>query len=248
MTDTSVTTEAPAVTTTPAPAPLPNNTAARSPTGEILDQSSTQPKDPSLTPPKPADGTSPPPASTDSTQPAKAADPKAVPEKYEFKAPDNIAVDPKLVEAITPIFKEAGITAEVGQKLFDFHVKALQDAAKAPTEAVEKERNAWRVEVNADPDLAKATSGGKTGLEAVKYDIGRALSNLQPGLQQKFKDVMNFTGIGDNPTFVKAFWELSQLVTEGKHVAGTNPSPLGMVAPGASAKPSAASAMYPKLA
>jgi hypothetical protein len=135
----------------------------------------------------------------------------------------------------------------MGQKLFDFHVKALQDAAVAPTTAVETMRRDWVAKVTADPELAKATSGGKTGLEAVKYDIGRALTNLDPALSAEFKSAMDLTGAGDHPAFVKAFWKLSQLITEGKHVAGTNPSPHGMVAPGTSARPTQAASLYPNL-
>lgn len=240
MTDTTVTTDAPVTTTPPATTtpPLPNDAAARSPTGEILDRTPDQPTDPTLTPP-PKDGTS------SETKPP--VDPKSVPEKYEFKAPDGITVDPKLEESISPILKEAGVSQEVAQQLFDFHVKALQDAAKAPTDAVETMRKDWVAKVNADAEMAKATSGGKTGLDAVKYDIGRALTNLDPTLAGEFKQAMDLTGAGDHPAFVKAMWKLSQLVTEGKHVAGGNPSPAGQVAPGASTRPSAAKSLYPNL-
>ena len=253
MTDTTVTTEAPIVV--PPTTPLPNDAAARSPTGEILDRTADQPRDQSLIPPKPADGTS----STDKpTEPAldkdgkpvvakPAADPKAIPDKYEFKAPEGIAIDQKLVDEISPIFKEAGINAETAQKLFDFHTKALTDAAKAPTNAVETMRADWRAKVTADPEMAKAVNGDKTGLDAVKLDIGRALTHLDPTLSSEFKAAMDLTGAGDHPAFVKAFWKLSQLVTEGKHVNGSGPSPLGQVAPGAASRPTAGKALFPNL-
>jgi hypothetical protein len=251
MTDTTVTTEAPPISPTPTPTPLPNDAAARSLTGEIIDRTPDQPKDPSLQPQKPVDGTSSPTDKpgdkpTDTPKPTD-ADPKAVPEKYEFKAPDGIVIDPKLVEDITPIFKEAGINAETAQKLFDFHTKALQDAAKAPTNAVETMRADWRAKVTADPELAKAVNGDKTGLDAVKLDIGRALTHLPPTEAAEFKAAMDLTGAGDHPAFVKAFWKLSQLVTEGKHVNGANPSPAGQTAPGAASRPTAAKSLFPNL-
>jgi hypothetical protein len=186
-------------------------------------------------PPKPSDPAKPP------------ADPKAVPEKYEFKAPEGIAIDPALVDAITPIFKEAGINAETAQKLFDFHTKALTDAAKAPTDTMNTMRADWRTKVSADPEMAKATNGDKTGLDAVKLDIGRALTHLPAQEAADFKAAMDLTGAGDHPAFVKAFWKLSQLITEGKHVTGGNPSPGGQQAPNSTDRPSGAKALFPNL-
>ena len=55
---------------------------------------------------------------------------------------------------------------------------------------------------------------------------------------------MNFTGAGDHPAFLKAFHKLAQLVGEGTHVRGGNPSPHGN--PKSQPK-SAAQIMYPNL-
>lgn len=178
---------------------------------------------------------------------AKPPEPGKVPEKYEFTPPANYTVDPKLVEAITPLFKELGITQEAGQKLFDFHTAQMIEAAKAPATAVETMRADWRTKVSADTEMAKAINGDKTGLDAVKLDIGRALTHLDPALATDFKSAMDLTGAGDHPAFVKAMWKLSQLVTEGKHVIGGNPSPLGQKPPGAADRPSAAKSMFPNL-
>lgn len=249
MSDTTVTTESPTL-----PTPLPNDAAARSPTGEILDRTVDQPKDPSLstqttdpttkTTSSDGDGKTADPKSTE-TKPA--TDPKAVPEKYEFKAPEGIILDPKLEAEISPVLKEAGVTQENAQKLFDYHVKALQAAAKAPTDTVETMRADWRTKVTADSEIKAAVNGDKTGIDAVKLDIGRALTHLPEALRSEFKDAMDLTGAGDHPAFVKAIWALSKLVTEGKHVSGAGPSPHGQIAPGASAKPSAAKSLFPNL-
>lgn len=236
-------------------APLPNDAAARSPTGEILDRTADQPKDPSLTTTptetsKPGDTPADAPAEVKlgpDGKPLPTPDPKAVPDKYEFKAPDGYTIDQKLVDEVTPIFKAAGLTSEVAQKLMDFHAKQMIDAAKAPTDAVSTMRADWRTKVSSDPELAKAVNGDKTGTDAVKLDIGRALTHLDPGLRQEFKDAMDLTGAGDHPAFVKALWKLSQLVTEGKHVTGAGPSPAGQIAPGAAARPTAAKSLFPNL-
>lgn len=235
MSDTTVTTEA----------PLANTSEARTPTGEIKNvtpqttTTSTEPKVEGTTlltespktevvPPKEGE--------------APKVDPKAVPEKYEFKLPDGVALDEKVMEAVTPIFKEAGLTQEVAQKLMDFHTAQIQAAAKAGTDAGAAEytrtREGWRTELAADPEI-----GGK--LPEVKVAVGRALDALGDAkLATDFRAAMDLTGAGDNPAFVKAFYKFAQAFTEGKAVRGTGPSIAGQT-PGPAPKPSPAKALYP---
>ena len=241
------------LTLTPPPqTPLPNDAAARSPTGEILEPSQiAKPTTPTPEAPKlNADGT---PAPTSTPQDPKAADtpkPEAKPtDGYTaFTAPEGYTLDPKAIEAVTPIFKELGLNQEQAQKLVEVHAKQMIDAAKAPQSTYETMRNDWVAKAKSDPDMAKAVNGDKTGLEAVKLDMGRALNALNdPTLAAEFKAAMDLTGAGDNPAFIKTFWKLSQFITEGKHVSGTGPSPHGQQAPGTTTRPSAAAALYPNL-
>jgi hypothetical protein len=247
MSDTSVTTEAPALTPPPQ-TPLPNDQAARSPTGEILE--------PSQIATKPAVKAGDPPVQTStSTVPElKPADAKpsattGAPEAYtDFTAPEGYTLDKAAIDAFTPIAKELGLSQEQAQKLVGFHTAQMIEAAKAPAATYEATRTAWQAQVRADPDLAKAVNGDKTGLDAVKLDIGRALTAIgDPVLAGEFKSAMDLTGAGDHPAFVKTLWKLAQFATEGKHVTGTNPSPHGQQAPGTQAKPTPAAAMYPNL-
>jgi hypothetical protein len=233
---------------TPPPAPTPppmNDDLARSSTGEILDQST-----PPTTPTTPPDPTSNPPSEPTSTPPkdpeVKPTDAKAPDAYADFKAPDGYTIDPKTIEAATPIFKEMGLSQEQAQKLVDFHTQQMIAAAKAPTDTVESMRNDWTAKVKADPELTKAVNGDKTGLDAVKLDIARAYSALPPELAQEMKTAMDLTGAGDHPAIIKGIWKLSQFITEGKHVSGTGPSPHGQKSPDAK-PPSIANALYPNL-
>lgn len=249
MSDTTVTTQAPPSLTPSPQTPLPNDAAARSPTGEILEPSQIPP-----TPPKPS--TTEAPAATSTSTEAKSADGKnppapatGAPETYkDFTAPEGYTLDKAAVDAFTPIAKELGLSQEAAQKLVAFHANQMVAAAKAPAAAYEATRTDWQAKVRADPDLAKAVNGDKVGLDAVKLDIGRALTAIgDPVLASEFKAAMDLTGAGDHPAFVKTLWKLAQFATEGKHVTGTNPSPHGQQAPGTSAKPTPAAAMYPNL-
>jgi hypothetical protein len=241
------------LTLTPPPlTPMPNDAAARSSTGEILEPSQIK-----ATPATVATTVTPPPAPT-STPPDPAAKPDApkpattpgAPEAYAaFTAPEGYTLDAAVIDAATPIFKELGLSQEAAQKLVEFHSKAMIEAAKAPQSTYETMRNEWTAKAKADPDMAKASVDGKTGLEAVKLDMGRALTALgDPTLAKDFKEAMDLTGAGDHPAFIKTFWKLAQFVTEGKAVTPGNPSPHGQRPPGQSERPAPAAALYPHLA
>ena len=234
---------------TPTPAPTPTTTTdpstpQRDPQGNLLEPGQT----PSL-PTTPSPPTSAP--APTSTEPKTSAKTDGPPEAYAaFTAPDGYTIDAKTIEAATPIFKEMGLTQANAQKLVDFHTQQMIAAAKAPESEYEATRADWVAKAKADPDMAKAVDpkSGKTGLEAVKIEMSRALSAIgDEALVADFKAAMNTTGVGDNPAFIKTFWKMASFVTEGKHVSGAGPSVHGQVAPGASSVPSAAKAMYPNL-
>lgn len=164
-----------------------------------------------------------------------------VPEKYEFTAPEGITFDePTLAEAST-LFKELGLSQENAQKLVDFQAKQMKSISEAPYTAYNAMREGWQNEVKADKEIGNI-------LPKVKETIGRALDTLgDASLVTSFKEAMNLTGSGDHPAFVKAFYKLSQMVVEGRHVSGSGPSPHGQSTKGTAAAPSAAQAMYPNL-
>jgi len=233
-------------------APLMNDEAARSPTGEILDQQTQTTMEPKSEPSTTTTSTDPkssePTPDPTKTEP-KAADPAkpVVPETYaDFKAPDGYQIDKALIAEALPIFKDLGLTQDQAQKLVDIQIQRDLAQATARDSTYTTLRNDWRAKTTSDPDLTAATSGDKTGLDAVKLDIGRAYAALPPALATEMRAAMDLTGAGDHPAIIKGFWKLAQFVTEGRHVTGGNPSPRGQDAPG-KGKPDAAHALYPNL-
>jgi hypothetical protein len=231
------------------PVPLPNDPAARSPTGEILEPSQIPTETPTTTPDPSTTTTTSEPTSTPKDPAAKPAEPAKAPEAYaDFTPPEGYTLNKEAIDAVTPIFKELGLSQDQAQKLVAIHAEQMIAAAKGPESTYATMRTDWQAKVKADPDLAAAVNGDKTGLDAVKLDIGRALNALgDAALATEFKAAMDLTGAGDHPAFVKTMWKLASFITEGKHVAGTNPSPHGQTQPGAK-PPSAAKALYPNLA
>lgn len=224
MSDTTVTTETPTT-----PAPQPNTPEARTETGELKNQTA-----PLTTPeakpegdstPKPKDGTS------------------GAPESYsDFTAPEGYTLNKELIDKAVPLFKEAGLTQEQAQKFVEFQASQQLASAAAPQEAYDNLRKEWRTEVFADKSLA---SDNKL-LPEVSSGIAKAIDSLGPEIAKPFREIMDLSGVGDNPAFVRAMFKFSESLTEGRHVTGGKPSPAGQQAP--DAKPqSIANAMYPNL-
>ena len=182
-------------------------------------------------------------------KPAEAAaenkpDAAVVPDKYEFKAPEGQEVDAKLVEAVTPIFKELGISAEGAQKLFDFHTAAMKSVTDTLTNTMTETREAWRGEVVKDPALGNGTDNLKP---EVRANIAKAIEAVGDAKAvSAFKEAMDLTGAGDNPALIRGLNAIGKLLSEGTLVRGGGPSPAGQAAPGTK-QTSPAQALYPNL-
>ncbi len=249
MSDVTVTTEA----------PLPNDAAARSPTGEILDASTVPPTkaEAAATETKlvaessQTSQTSSQPTTSNAQPTADAKKPDTAPTApaayADFTLPEGLTLSKETLEAATPIFRELGLSQEAAQKLVSFHADQLKAATTAAqTASYESMRKDWSAKTLADKDISAYSANGKSGIDAVKLDIGRALGTLDPALATEFRAAMDLTGAGDHPAFVKAIWRMSQLITEGRAVTGNGPSPEGQRAPGAR-PPTPAQALYPNL-
>ena len=180
----------------------------------------------------------------DAGAPVTEAAPEAeaqVPEAYaDFTAPEGITLDPELLKEATPLFKEFKLPQEGAQKLVDLYNKHVGGLRAELLAGIEKTRSEWRDQIKADTEI-----GSK--LDAVKVEIGRAKDKLPEPIRQAFNEAMDFTGAGDHPAIVRAFYELAKLVNEGTHVTGKAPSTLGQTNDGKAARPTAAQALYPNL-
>lgn len=164
------------------------------------------------------------------------------PEKYEaFTVPDGFTLDEAVATEAGTLFKGMNLSQADGQKLVDFYAAKTVEAAQAPFKAWKDTQEAWTADIKADPEL-----GPK--LDVVRATVAKAIDGLgDPKLASDFREAMDYTGAGNNPAFIKAFYRLSQKLTEGTHVAGRGPSPHGQTPTGQNARPSLAAAIYPNL-
>ena len=167
---------------------------------------------------------------------------QGAPEAYEtFSVPEGYVMDEEVSKEAGGLFKSMNLTQAQGQQLVDFYISKTNEAANAPYEIWRQMQAQWQKEVRSDPVLGR-------NLPQVTQTISRAIDTVaknNPKLAEGFRAVMDYTGAGNNPHFIRMFYEMAQLITEGSHVAGGGPSPAGQKPAGS--MPSAAKAMYPNL-
>lgn len=210
--------------------------------------------------PAPAEGETPPAEGEDpaSTQPAGDADdgidltkndgtvldpkkdePKAkdepapvAPEAYEFKLPDDRQVDPALVEAATPIFKELNLTQEQAQKVVD-----LYDAQVLP--GVAQTVQAETLRLLGLQDIGKWTDQVKADKEIGGAHLEETLTLAAKGrdtfASKELVELLHTSRLGNHPEVVRFFAKVGKTIGEDTVHNGTG---------GEAAPTSAAAVLY----
>lgn len=155
-------------------------------------------------------------------EPAKAAPPTA-PEKYDFtglKLPAGVTLHEPILKAVEPLFKEFGLTQEAASKLIDAHAKAL---AKVETDAEAKRESDFK-------DWMKTTVEGyhttlrKEWGAATDANLAIAQKGMAKVISPEMKRLLDETGLGTHPEFVKAFFQVGQVVSEDKPPTNGTPA------------------------
>lgn len=211
---------------TPNPTPTePTNEPAKSALDSILDPVAAA--DPPAEPAPAKDGEPP----KEPKEPAKAG----APEKYaDFTLPEGLVLEEATLKEATDMFRAQGLDQATAQKFVDMHANALKAAAEGPYKLFKDTQDAWVDELNSDPVLGPRVKSGEVGAS-----INKMMNSLPVEQNKALREAMNFTGAGNHPAVVRAFFELS------KRFAEPSSSPSGNPAGGGKAKPTGAQAMYP---
>lgn len=152
---------------------------------------------------------------TEDQQTEKDAKP-VVPEKYEFKAPEGTTLDQAVLDEFTPIFKEAGLSQDMAQKLVEKYAGHVNGMAKVQQEAWTKQQTDWAVEFKADKEFGgdKAEASLRAANAAWK----------QFATPEEIEAVHKF-GLGNFPPMVKILSRVGMLMAEDKlHQGGSTTS------------------------
>jgi len=196
---------------------------------------------PSTTPETPKEPTtSTPPSETKSLlnkEPAKGA-----PDSYtEFKVPEGYTLDEAVAKDAGILFKDMNLSQDQAQKLVDFYVKQTNDSLNQPYEAYRALRQEWVEKAKAHPEIGR-------DLDRVLTTVAKAIDGVGDAeLAREFRQVMDMTGAGDHPSFIRMFYKLAKMVTEGQPIVGGGPSAASQRNPANARPATAASALYPNL-
>lgn len=136
---------------------------------------------------------------------AKADEPK-VPEKYEFKLPDDVKVDGAAVEAFSEFAKEAGLTQEAAQSLMNKLAPAMQ---ARQVQAVEAAKTAWAGESQADKEF---------GGDAFNENLSVAKKAMDAFGTPALRTLLNESGLGNHPEIIRAFYRAGKTISEDRFV------------------------------
>jgi hypothetical protein len=128
-----------------------------------------------------------------------------VPEKYELTMPEGVELDSTLLDKATPVFQELGLTNDQANKLgtmFAEHQSAMHDQYINDWANQQKE---WVTNLKADPDF-----GGS------KFDanVSVAKQAIERFADDQTKQVLNETGMGNHPEFIKLFHRIGMAISE----------------------------------
>ena len=133
-----------------------------------------------------------------------------VPEKYEFKLPEGQALDTGLLDKVTPVMKELGLTQVQAQKLVDVYAPYIKEQSAALVKQSQEESmkvfNQMKTEWKDQTNKLLGAEPAKELAYAAKF-INKFGS---PELRQMFND----TGVGNHPELVKLLVAAGKAISE----------------------------------
>lgn len=153
-----------------------------------------------------------------------AGKPQGAPEKYEaFKSPEGLTLDTKVMDEFTAAARELNLPQDAAQKMVD---KMAPLMAQRQAEQLSTMRTEWETKSKTDAEF------GGDKLEASMVQANKAMNAFAT---DEFRTLLNETGLGNHPEWVRFMVRAGKAISEDKIVQGG-------AQPGA--KPSLAERMY----
>lgn len=140
--------------------------------------------------------------------------PEGAPDTYaEFKAPEGMELDAKLIEEFLPDFKERGLTQEQAQAEVDRAAKLAEKWSARAVEAFTETTKEWRESIKADPEFGGEKLGQTVALAK------RVVDTFGDG-DAALKEIIDQFRLGDHPGFIRLLARVGAAVSEDVFVAG----------------------------
>lgn len=143
---------------------------------------------------------------------AKAAEVKGAPAEYaEFSMPEGVQMDAELGTDLKTAAKDMNLTQDQAQKLADLGAKQAQKFQQAQSEAMQKARETWETESKADKEF---------GGEKFGENLAVAKKAMDAYASPELKTLLNQTGLGNHPEFIRLMVKAGQAISEDRIVPG----------------------------
>lgn len=141
--------------------------------------------------------------------------------EIELKFPDGVALDTKLMDGFKATAKEIGLDSPKAQQLADLYLEHQQALAKAHEEEARAVVAQWRAEVDQDKEFGGA---------ALQENLALAAKAIDRFGGEELRQVLEQSGFGDHPAFVRAFIRIGKQLREDS-IAGTSAAPASQLSP-----------------
>ena len=135
-----------------------------------------------------------------------------VPESYDLKMPEGVQLDSAAAEEFTTIAKELKLDQAAAQKLADIGAKMATRQAEAHAQLVET----WTEQVKTDKEI---------GGDKLDENLGVARKAIDTFGSPELKELLNSTGLGNHPEFVKLAFKVGKAISEDRFVTGSPKGP-----------------------
>ena len=135
--------------------------------------------------------------------------PKGAPEQYEdFKAPEGQQFDKAVIEAYKEAAKELDMPQDAAQKMLD---KMAPIVAERQAQRLEAVRSEW---------AEQSTSDKEFGGEKLSENLGVARKALDSFGSPELKSLLNESGLGNHPEFIRLLYRAGKAISEDNFVGG----------------------------
>jgi hypothetical protein len=127
---------------------------------------------------------------------------------FSLKAPEGYDLDAEVLTQYTKTAKDLGLAPENAQKLIDQLTPMIQDRTYA---RMAETRNQWQ-------ELAK--NDKEFGGEKLDANLSVARKALDTFGTPELRQLLNETGLGNNPELIRAFYRAGLAISEDRYVGG----------------------------
>ena len=137
-------------------------------------------------------------------------EPKGAPEEYEdFAAPEGVELDAEVLGDFKALGKELNLPQAEAQKVVDLGLKLQGKWAADQAERFQATRDEWTAETKADPEI---------GGDKLTESLASAKKVLDSFGTPALRELLNDSGLGNHPEFVRAFAKVGKAISEDTFV------------------------------